>query len=191
MPFLGVLIKRENRQTRVSASITLSRMGARALAVVAALAVTAWGYTQVTAPGPVPTGDILVDLAHENWGRGHCGSGEYKWACLLITEIKLDRSSVDWEPRDKHEDYRACFDISVQVETTPWDSAQGVPSDPRTYIEASEPLRQCADVHYFAGDEDEVSAWVFTPVGRDWWKETSEALLNLLCANVEGYCPTV
>lgn len=159
-----------------------------AVVVLLALAIGVWGYTRITAPGPVPSENVLVDLARDEWSPGFCGSGEYKWPCLVVTDIRLDRSDMDWEPRDTGEDYRACFDIDVQVETTRWDYAENAPSEPRTYVDARGPLHQCADVHYFTGDDEDASAWSFVPIGLDWWKESTQALLDVLCPKVNGEC---
>lgn len=121
-----------------------------------------------------------MQLAEEYWGEGYCGSGEYQWPCLIITNIGLDASDTDSEPRDKDDSYRVCYDITVQTETAPWDTAQNIPNEPRTFIQTHEPFHQCADVSFFCGDETDASGWSFGSVGTDWWKGPTDALLDYL-----------
>lgn len=158
------------------------------LRVVAALAVAGvlayWGWQQFVSPQPVPADEVTTQLAQEEWGSGFCYDHETQWPCVIPTDISLDKSDADYEARDRGTPYRRCFDIRLQIETTHWDYSYGGPSDPRTYMAATEPARACANVTYFTGNPDSAGAWSFTPTDDPpWFSETVQALHSLLCAS--------
>lgn len=154
--------------------------GVVALAAVGLVAYWVWGA--FFADGPVPSDQLVEQLAEDDWGSGFCYDHDTQWPCIIPTRIVVDRSDSDYEARDKGTPYKRCFQIYAQVESTPWNYSYGGPSEPRTYIEATKPLTACADVTYFGGDADQTSSWSFTPTDDPpWYSDTVDALHKVLC----------
>lgn len=154
-----------------------------------------WFWHEANAPGPVPSDDLVVQLAEDEWGGKDCYSPLHAWPCVVTQDIRLDYTERDLEPRDSGEPFRRCFDVYLNVETTAFDYSIGGAANPRTYAEAPEPLGMCADVSYLFGSADETESWIFTPVSEDddWSGPIVKELRDLLCASPPAYaaydCP--
>lgn len=161
-------------------------------ALVAAGAI--WFWQQATKDGPVPNDALAVELAEEAFGGKHCGANMQSWPCVDVREVQLNKSEIDYTPRESGEAYRRCFRVYISIENTAWDYSVGGPATPRTYAEVPDAGDLCGEISHFFGDEEDPKSWRFTPENEEWADVVVEGIRRALCSSPPQFarypCPS-
>jgi hypothetical protein len=131
----------------------------------------------------LPSPEVALAVARGEWsGHSYCADREQAWPCFVVTGIELDSTAPS---QVKHVRYYGnglgyCFDIGYQIEITAWNPYKGVPSEPRQYVAADKPARQCARFSSWDGDKGDASSWALQ-MADDPWFYAVDHLRDVLC----------
>lgn len=132
-----------------------------------------------------PSADVARQVARDTWMRSgidYCGhtADDQRWPCARVTAIDLAG-----DPQGDGKD--TCFYLTLSVEITPWDPVQGIPSEPRRWIDAQKPVKACGSFSLTPGeDPTRASSW-FLDQSTDWFTPVETSLRQLICS--QSSCP--
>lgn len=104
---------------------------------------------------------------------------EIHWPCVRVTGVQFLEadSNLETPVRKDPDEYRACFNLTIEVETTRWDADQEVPMEPRTFAELPDPKRVC----YLVGHGGHTGWSLFSPGTQEWWQPLTREAWKAQC----------
>jgi len=156
----------------------------KALLLILGVLVAAWlGVHALFGHSERPSEADVMRGADKAFAGEYChvtATKEIRWPCVKVASFDFIRSASDLEhAAGSGDEYKVCFDLHMEYETTAWNAIQEIPAEPRTFAEAPAPKRFCGLAAKFVND----SEWSVIPNGNEqWWKPDTEQLWQAMCA---------